>query len=143
MGDPQLSAEGELALARLALNEGDLRHAAEHLAGAVVHAPTLPEVHEVLTQLAARTDGGLDLFPVDHHPFIGVVVARAHLLAAAGRPGSALELLAAATAHARTVDWAGVPWVTAPDLPGRLDPEQITRILMQICAGVPDPVPEP
>jgi tetratricopeptide (TPR) repeat protein len=142
MSDPQLPAEGELALARLALNEGDLPHAAEHLAGAVVHAPTLPEVHEVLAQLAARTDGGLDLFPVDHHPFIGVVVARAHLLAAAGRPGSGLELLAAATAHARTVDWAGVPWVTAPDLPGRLDPEQITRILMQICAGVPDPVPE-
>ncbi|MDG4833154.1 tetratricopeptide repeat protein [Solwaraspora sp. WMMD1047] len=142
MDDPRLSAEGELALARLALDEGDLTHAAGHLSGAIAYAPTMPEVHEVLAQLAARTGGGLDLFPLDHHPFIGTVVARAHLLAAAGQPAEGLELLAAATGHAPVADWAGVPWVGAPDLPGRLDPERLARVLMQICAGVPDPVPE-
>ncbi|MGI5214585.1 tetratricopeptide repeat protein [Plantactinospora sp. CA-290183] len=141
--DPRLSAEGELALARLALDEGDLEHAAGHLAGAIAYAPTMPEVHEVLAQLAARTGGGVDLFPLDQHPFIGTVVARAHLLAAAGRPGDGLELLAAATGHAPLADWAGVPWVSAPELPGQLDPDQIARILMQVCAGIPDPVPEP
>ncbi|MEV4758275.1 tetratricopeptide repeat protein [Micromonospora sp. NPDC049559] len=143
MDDPRLSAEGELALARLALGEGDLRHAAEHLAGAIVHTPTLPEVHEVLAQLAARADGGVELFPLDqHHAFIGAVVARAHLLAAAGHPADGLELLAAATSHAPAVDWAGVPWVGAPDLPGRVTPDRIARILMQVCAAVPDPVAE-
>ncbi|MEE6257131.1 tetratricopeptide repeat protein [Plantactinospora sonchi] len=140
--DPRLSAEGELALARLALDEGDLRHAAGHLAGAIAYAPTMPEVHEALAQLAARADGGVDLFPLDQHPFIGTVVARAHLLAAAGRPGDGLELLAAATGHAPSADWAGVPWVSAPELAGHLDPDRIARVLMQVCAGVPDPVPE-
>ncbi|MFK3983158.1 tetratricopeptide repeat protein [Micromonospora sp. NPDC050397] len=140
MDDPRLSAEGELALARLALDEGDLRHAAGHLAGALAYAPTMPEVHEVLARLAARADGALDLFPLDHHPFIGAVVARAHLLAAAGKPDEGLELLAAATAHAPGSDWAGVPWVCTPELPGQLDPEQIARLLMQICAAVADPV---
>jgi tetratricopeptide (TPR) repeat protein len=142
MDDPRLSAEGELALSRLALDEGDLRHAAEHLAGAIVHAPTLPEVHEVLAQLAARAEGGVELFPLDHHAFIGSVVARAHLLAAAGHPADGLELLAAATSHAPTIDWAGVPWVSAPDLPRRVAPDRVARILMQVCAAVPDPVPD-
>ncbi|MBE1487165.1 tetratricopeptide repeat protein [Plantactinospora soyae] len=140
--DPRLSAEGELALARLALDDGDLRHAAGHLAGAIAYAPTMPEVHEALAQLAARSGGGVELFPLDQHPFIGTVVARAHLLAAAGRPGDGLELLAAATGHAPAADWAGVPWVSAPELPGHLDPDRIARILMQVCAGIPDPVPE-
>jgi tetratricopeptide (TPR) repeat protein len=143
VNDPRLSAEGELALAQLALDDGDLPHAAEHLAGAMVHAPTLPEVHEVLAQLAARTNGGLGLFPLDQHAFIGTVVARAHLLAAAGQPAEALRLLAAVTGHAPAIDWADVPWVSAPDLPGRLKPDQIARVLMQVCSGLPDPVPEP
>lgn len=140
--DPRLAAEGELALARMALDEGDYRHAADHVAGAITHAPTMPEVHEMLTRLAIRAGGGgLELFPLDEHVFIGAVVARAHLLAAAGRAGEGLELLAAATGHAPTVDWAGVPWVGAADLPDRLEPDQIAIVLMQICASVPDPVP--
>ncbi|MFY1633910.1 tetratricopeptide repeat protein [Solwaraspora sp. WMMB335] len=125
----------------MALAEGDYRHAADHVAGAITHAPTMPEVHEMLTRLAARTAGGLDLFPLEEHVFIGAVVARAHLLAAAGRPGEGLELLAAATGHTPTMDWAGVPWISAAELPDRVDPDQIAIVLMQICASVPDPVP--
>ncbi|SCL41248.1 Tetratricopeptide (TPR) repeat [Micromonospora pallida] len=140
--DPHLSAEGELALARLALAQGDLRHAAGHVAGAIAYAPTMPEVHETLARIAAVSDGGIDLFPLEQHVFVGAVVARAHLLAAAGRPGEGLELLAAATGHAPQADWAGVPWVTAPELAERLDPERSARILMQVCAAVPDPVPK-
>ncbi|MFE9954298.1 tetratricopeptide repeat protein [Micromonospora sp. NPDC005299] len=139
--DPALSAEEELALARLALAEGDLRHAAGHVAAALVQAPTLPEVHETLARLAAASGGDLDLFPLGHHAFVGAVVARAHLLAAAGRPAEGLDLLAAATGYAPAAEWAAVPWVTAPDLPERLDPERTARILMQVCATAPDPVP--
>ncbi|MEH1168558.1 tetratricopeptide repeat protein [Micromonospora sp. CPCC 205539] len=139
--DPALSATEELALARLALDEGDLHHAAGHLAGALARAPTLPEVHETLARLAAVGGGGLDLFPINHHTFVGAVVARAHLLAAAGNPAEGLELLAAATGYAPGTDWAGVPWVTAPELAERLDPEHTARVLMQVCSALPDPVP--
>ncbi|MEV1330803.1 tetratricopeptide repeat protein [Micromonospora costi] len=139
--DPALSAAEELALARLALDEGDLTHAAAHVAGAIAQAPTLPEVHETLARLAALGDGGVDLFPLDQHTFVGAAVARAHLLAAAGRPGDGLDLLAAATGYAPLTDWAGVPWVTAPELAERVPPEHVARVLMQVCAAVPDPVP--
>ncbi|MEH0935573.1 tetratricopeptide repeat protein [Micromonospora psammae] len=139
--EPALSTAEELALARLALDEGDLRGAADHLTAALVQAPTLPEVHEILARIAAASGGDLDLFPLGHHAFVGAVVARAHLLAAAGRPAEGLDLLVAATGHAPGVDWAGVPWVTAPELVERLDPDRAARILMQICAAVPDPAP--
>ncbi|MEU4717416.1 tetratricopeptide repeat protein [Micromonospora purpureochromogenes] len=139
--EPVLSAAEELALARLALDEGDLPHAAGHLAAAIVQAPTLPEVHETLARIAAASGGDLELFPLGQRVFVGAVVARAHLLAAAGRPAEGLDLLVAATGHAPGVDWAGVPWVSAPELARRLDPERAARILMQVCAAVPDPVP--
>ncbi|MFJ8581618.1 tetratricopeptide repeat protein [Micromonospora sp. NPDC093277] len=139
--DPALSAVEELALARLALDEGDLPHAAGHVAAAIVQAPTLPEVHETLARVSAASGGDLELFPLGHRAFVGAVVARAHLLAAAGRPAEGLDLLAAATGYAPDADWAGVPWVIAPELPERLEPERTARILMQLCAAVSDPVP--
>ncbi len=137
-----LPATEELALARRALDAGDLAHAANHVASALVRAPTLPEVHETLARLAAASgDGGLELFALHHHTFVGAVVARAHLLAAAGRAAEGLDLLVAATAHAPGADWAGVPWVTAPELAERIGPERAARVLMQVCAAAPDPVP--
>ncbi|MEV0153125.1 tetratricopeptide repeat protein [Micromonospora sp. NPDC050686] len=140
--EPELSAAEELALARLALDSGDLAHAADHVAGALLRSPTLPEAHETLARLAAAAGpGALDLFPLGPHAFVGAVVARAHLLAAAGRPADGLDLLAAATVHAPQADWAGVPWVTAPELAARLEPDRVARLLMQICAAVADPVP--
>nr|WP_240955389.1 tetratricopeptide repeat protein [Micromonospora sp. HNM0581] len=139
-----MPATQELILARRALDSGELTHAADHVAAALARAPTLPEVHETLARLAAASsDGGLGLFPLQHHTFVGAVVARAHLLATAGRPGEGLDLLIAATAHAPGADWAGVPWVTSPELAERLGPERTARVLMQICAAVPDPVPPP
>ncbi|MDM4720605.1 tetratricopeptide repeat protein [Micromonospora sp. WMMA1363] len=136
-----LPAAEELALARSALADGDLADAATHVAGALAQAPTMPEVHEVLARFAAADGGGLDLFPLRHNVFVGTVVARAHLLAAAGRPAEGLDLLVAATGHAPATPWAEVPWVTAPDLAERLEPDRIARILMQVCAATPDPAP--
>ncbi|WP_348650320.1 tetratricopeptide repeat protein [Verrucosispora sp. WMMA2044] len=142
--DRALPATEELILARRALDSGELTHAADHVAAALARAPTLPEVHETLARLAAASgDGGIGLFPLQHHTFVGAVVARAHLLAAAGRPAEGLDLLVAATAHAPGADWAGVPWVTSPELAERLGPEQAARVLMQVCAAVPDPVAPP
>ncbi|MEU9506911.1 tetratricopeptide repeat protein [Micromonospora sp. NPDC048170] len=140
--DRSLSAAEELALARLAMDDGDLAHAAGHVAAALAQAPTLPEVHEALARLAAADgEGGIDLFPLRGQAYVGAVVARAHLLAAAGRPAEGLDLLVAATSHAPGTDWAGVPWVTTPELADRLEPDRTARILMQVCAAVSDPVP--
>jgi tetratricopeptide (TPR) repeat protein len=143
MDDPRRSADRDLEQARAALERGELHHAADHLAGAIAQAPTRPETHELLSRLAAHTDAALDLFPVSRDAFVGTVVARAHLLAAAGRPEDGLPLLAAATGHTPEVDWAGVPWVTEPSLGVRMEPGLLARIVMQLCTAVGDPAPEP
>jgi tetratricopeptide (TPR) repeat protein len=137
------AADEDLAQARAALDRGELHHAAGHLAGAIAHAPTLPETHELLGRFAARPDGGLELFPLGRHAFVGTLVARAHLLAAAGRPEDGLPLLAAATGHTPGLDWAGVPWVSDPGLGLRLEPDRLARIVMQLCTAVRDPAPQP
>ena len=143
MDDPRRSADVDLEQARAALERGELHHAADHLAGAIAQAPTRPEAHELLSRLAAHTDGGLELFPLGQHAFVGTVVARAHLLAAAGRPEDGLPLLAAASGHTPDVDWAGVPWVTEPSLGVRMEPGLLARIVMQLCTATGDPAPEP
>src|SRR6266511_4779115 len=52
--DPKLSAEGELAMTSLALDDDEYANAANHLAGAVGYAPDLPEVHETLAEFVRR-----------------------------------------------------------------------------------------
>ncbi|MEV6597056.1 tetratricopeptide repeat protein [Actinoplanes sp. NPDC051346] len=143
MDDSRRSADRDLERARAAFERGEVHHAADHLAGAIAHAPTLPEIHELLGRLATRADGGLELFPLEQHAFVGTVVARAHLLAAAGRPEDGLPLLAAASGHTPGVDWAGVPWVSDPELGARMEPGLLARIVMQLCTTVGDPTPEP
>ncbi|GAB1694242.1 tetratricopeptide repeat protein [Krasilnikovia sp. M28-CT-15] len=142
MEDPRRSADSDLEQARAALDRGEMHHAADHLAGAIAQAPTLPETHELLSRLAARSGGGLELFPLGQHAFVGTVVARAHLLAAAGRPEDGLPLLAAASGHTPGMDWAGVPWVAEPSLGARLDPDTLARMVMRLCTAVGDPAPE-
>ncbi|AGZ45875.1 tetratricopeptide repeat protein [Actinoplanes friuliensis] len=142
MDESRRSADRDLEQARAALERGEMHHAADHLAGAIAHAPTLPETHELLSRLAARADGGLELFPLEQHAFVGTVVARAHLLAAAGRPEDGLPLLVAASGHTPGVDWAGVPWVIDPGLGVRMEPGLLAQIVMQLCTAIGDPAPE-
>ncbi|GIF07923.1 tetratricopeptide repeat protein [Actinoplanes siamensis] len=131
----------DLTLARAALDRGEMDQAARHLAGALHHAPTLPEIHELLSRLAARADDALDLFPLEPYAPAGRVAAHAHLLAAAGRPEDGLPLLAAASGHTPGVDWAGVPWVSDPVLGARIDPDTLARTVMRLCTAVGDPAP--
>lgn len=134
-------AEGELSLARVALAEGDLSHAANHLAGAIAYAPTLPEVHELLATLAARSaDGGLGLFPIEGDAYIGTVVAHAHLLARQN-PINALHLLAKASEFDPRRPWADVAWVRA--YPAEtLDPEALVHVFVTLIRPLAEPVPE-
>ncbi|WP_306211898.1 tetratricopeptide repeat protein [Actinoplanes sp. RD1] len=135
-------AHGELSLARVALAEDDLAHAASHLAGALGLAPGLPEVHELLAALAARTaDGGLSLFPLREPAFIGTVVAHAHLLAPAD-PARALGMLARATAAAPEQPWADVSWVRALDA-GSVAGQALAQVFTTVMRPLGDPAEEP
>ncbi|MGI8332889.1 tetratricopeptide repeat protein [Actinomadura scrupuli] len=143
MADARLQAEGELSMARLALDDGELSHAATHVANALTCDPTLPEVHELLAHLGARPDGGPELFPLHEQAFLGTVVARAHVLASRGEHAEALDLLVAAQCHEPTGPWAAVPWVLDPQLPRRLDSGLVTTLLGRLVSSFrSDPVPE-
>ncbi|MBV1848964.1 hypothetical protein [Catellatospora tritici] len=141
--DPRQEALGELALAALAWEEQDFEHAANHVCAALAHEPTLPEAHELLARLAARTeDGGVALFRPGRRAFIGQVVAYAHVLARRGDVVDALSLLAQATAHDPTRAWADVAWVHAVD-PGQINPEHLVGLLLTVLGALPDPAPAP
>ncbi|WP_017594941.1 tetratricopeptide repeat protein [Nocardiopsis potens] len=140
--DPRLEAQGELSMARLALDEGDLRHAADHVARALVFEPALPEAHELLARLAVRPDGGPDLFPLDKSVFLGTVVARAHVLAALGRYEEALPLLVSAQCHRPDGAWADSAWMHDPATTGRLPAELVHTSLLRLVSALDDPVPE-
>jgi tetratricopeptide (TPR) repeat protein len=139
--DARRAADRALELARSALLRDEPREAADHLAGALTHAPTLPETHELLSHLAVRAGGGLDLFPLVPHVSAGALAARAHLLAAAGRPEDALPLLALASGRMPGSHWADVPWVGDPTLGGRIEPGSLVQALMRLCTSVGDPAP--
>ncbi|MDQ3787813.1 MAG: hypothetical protein M3422_11280, partial [Actinomycetota bacterium] len=55
--DERLDAEGDVAVARLIMADGDLDHAARHLADAVAADPRLPDVHEALAEFVAHAGG--------------------------------------------------------------------------------------
>jgi tetratricopeptide (TPR) repeat protein len=141
--DVRRAADRALEQARSAFERDEPEMAADHLAGALTHAPTLPEAHELLGRLAAQPGGGLDLFPLLPHTTPGGLAARAHLLAAAGHPEDGLPLLAAASGRAPGADWAGVPWVGDPAFAARLDPGMLVQLLMRLCTAVGDPAPSP
>lgn len=141
VNDPRQEALGELALATLALDEQDLEHAVSHLAAALAHDPRLPEAHELLEKLVARSgDGGLSLFRPAERATVGRVVAYAHVLARHGGHADALGLLAQATAHDPSRPWADVSWVQALDA-SRVGADRLVRILLAVLGALPDPAP--
>lgn len=138
--DPQLEAEGELALARLALDGGDLRHAAGHLAGAVALAPTHPDVLQVFAQLTAEHGtAALDLFPVAGNAYLGTVVARGYVQALLGRTSEALETLCRASECDTAGRWAHAPWLADPAAAAAIQPEDLLRSLSRLIRALPGP----
>ncbi|SDH28945.1 hypothetical protein SAMN05421505_113176 [Sinosporangium album] len=121
-------------MAVLALDDGEVKHAAEHVAAALALDPTLPDAHELL----ARLD--VELFPMERPVFVGTVIARAHLLAARGEHVKALELLASAQRHDPRGRWAHVPWVLDPELPARVPQEVLFRLFGGLAPSLADPV---
>src|SRR4051794_20936635 len=139
MDDLRAEAEGELSLARLALADGELEHCARHLATAVEHAPDLPEVHELLAALAARTpDGALSLFPLDgERRRLGDVVAHAYLIGPKD-PDNALMMLAAATAFDPAKPWADTAWLRSRGAAG-FGPDTLVQAFAKVMPALPTP----
>ncbi len=135
-------ADGELSLTRLALDDGELRHAAEHVANALAAAPSLPEVHELLAAMIRHPDGGPDLWSLDGDVYVGTVAARAHALAGQGQYGEALRLLSSAQGHAPEPEWANVPWVLDPATAGRVGTDDLVTLLARLFEVCPDPCPD-
>ncbi|GII96000.1 tetratricopeptide repeat protein [Sinosporangium siamense] len=140
--DPRLEAEGEVSMALLALDSGDLAHAAQHVADALLHEPTLPEAHELLALLASHPDGGLELFALEERTFLGTVVARAHVLASLGRHSDALDLLVQAQRHEPAARFAHVPWVLDAELATKIAPDHLCLAISGLLPALADPVRE-
>ncbi|WP_202867559.1 tetratricopeptide repeat protein [Kribbella pittospori] len=142
VGDPRLAAEGELSLARLALDDNEVGHAADHVATALATSPSLPDAHAVLVTLLTHPEGGVDLWTLDGDVYVGTAVARAHALAFRGEYAEALSLLVSVQGHEPGMAWADVPWVLDSELAAKLDPDELLNVLVQLLKAVPDPCPE-
>ncbi|MBP2327378.1 tetratricopeptide (TPR) repeat protein [Kibdelosporangium banguiense] len=138
----QPDAEGEVAVARLVMDSGDLPHALRHLADALALDPRLPDTHEALAEFVARAGGpvqALDYFE-DEDGFIGTVAAHAHVCAAAGRWDEAIQMLLTVAAHEPDRQWLDVAWLQRTDLP--FDPSALGIALGQMAQRLDDPVDE-
>jgi tetratricopeptide (TPR) repeat protein len=143
VGEARPEAEGELALARMALDDGDLRHAAAHTGNAIASDPTLQKAYETLDELAARAGDAATLFPLTGKPSIGAVAARSYLLARSGAADEAFGLLCQVAAAQPGKPWAA-GWLAALDRSGAavadgLDPDQAATSLMRLAVSLPDP----
>ncbi|MFI6472847.1 hypothetical protein ACIBL5_21630 [Streptomyces sp. NPDC050516] len=144
-GDERLAAEGEVSVARLALHSDDLPHAAKHLADAMLGEPQLPELHEALAELCAKAGGAAaarDLFPLEGETYLGTLVCRAHVEAAAGDRDTAVGLIASAIGFAPGTPWADAAWLTDPELARALSPDTLAQSVSRVAGHLPDPLPE-
>lgn len=142
VGEARAEAEGELALARLALDDGDLSHAAAHLANALTEDPGLPGIYQGLDELASSTGDALALYPMDGRVYLGAVVARSYLAAREGDVNEALTLLIRAANHDPHKPWAAAGWLELPGLAERVDPGTVLPRLVALSGALPDPVPQ-
>lgn len=143
IGEARPEAEGELALARIALDDGDLRHAAAHAGNAIASDPTLREAYEALDELAARTGGAASLFPMTGRLYIGAVAARSYVLARSGAADEAFGLLCqvAATEPGKpwAAGWLAAPGASAAAVADGMDPDRAAASLMRLAGSLPDP----
>jgi tetratricopeptide (TPR) repeat protein len=144
VGEARPEAEGELALAHIALDDGDLRHAAAHLGNAIASDPGLRETYSTLDDLAARADDALALFPMTGKLYTGTVAARSHILARAGLVDEAFGLLCQVAAtrpdRAWAAGWLAPPGASAAAFVHRLDPAKAAAWLFRLAGALPDPL---
>lgn len=91
----ELSPEQDVEIARRALQEGELRHAAHHIGCALRADPTREEWVELLDEILAAAPDPLALSQAEEKQglFVGTAAVRARTLVKLDRPVEALELL--------------------------------------------------
>jgi tetratricopeptide (TPR) repeat protein len=144
IGEDRPEAEGELALARLALDDGELAHAAKHVANAIGRDPSLRAAYATLDELSGAAADALALFPVDGRPHAGTVAARSHLMAGAGQLDGAFDLLCQVAAVEPDKPWAD-GWLAAPGADSRalgrqLNPQHASPSFLRLALALPTPV---
>jgi tetratricopeptide (TPR) repeat protein len=147
VGEARTEAEGELALARVALDGGDVTHAASHAGNAIASDPGLRAAYALLDEMAAGTADAGDLVPMRGRVYIGTVLARSYLLAGAGALDEAFALLcqAAATIPGRpwAEGWLAVPGgPPVPDVASRLSADRAAQALQHLALSLTDPAEE-
>lgn len=140
----RLNAEGEVAVARLVMDSGDLTHALRHIADALAADPRLPDAHEALAEFVSRA-GGPDLAlkqfeVVEGQGFTGTVAANAHVCAMAGRWDDAIQMLFNVAAYEPRRPWLDVAWLRRPDLP--VSPTGMAGAVARMAGQLADPVDE-
>jgi tetratricopeptide (TPR) repeat protein len=140
VGDARLEAEGELALARLALDAGDPACAAGHVALALGEDPTLPDLYELLRVLDAEPPRARDYFPLYDGIAPGAVAARSYLAARGGHFNEALDLLAIVAAAAPTKTWTAAGWLEMPGIAEQVEPAAAAESLLSLALHLDEPV---
>ncbi len=140
VGDARLEAEGELALARLALDAGDPACAAAHVAVALGEDPTLPDLYELLRILDAEPPRARDYFPLYDGVAPGAVAARSYLAARGGHFNEALDLLAIVAAAAPAKTWTAAGWLDMPGIAEQVEPAAAAESLLSLALHLDEPV---
>ncbi len=140
VGVARLEAEGEIALARLALDAADPACAAAHVAAALGEDPTLPDVYEMLRILDAEPPRARDYFPLYDGVAPGAVAARSYLAARAGHFNEALDLLAIVAAAAPTKTWTAAGWLDLPGIAEQVEPAAAAESLLSLALYLDEPV---
>lgn len=144
LGDARAEAEGELALARIALEDGDPRHAAAHAGNAIARDPSLPDSYRTLDRLSAAHEDVLGWFPGQTR-YTGAAAARSYLLAQSGAPDAAFTLLCQVAATAPGKPWAA-GWLAPggwplPEVMAGLNARETANALLRLAVALPDPIP--
>jgi tetratricopeptide (TPR) repeat protein len=140
VGVARLEAEGEIALARLALDAADPACAAAHVAAALGEDPTLPDAYEMLRILDAEPPRARDYFPLYDGVAPGGVAARSYLAARAGHFNEALDLLAIVAAMAPTKTWTAAGWLDLPGIAEQVEPATAAESLLSLALHLDEPV---
>lgn len=145
IGEARPEAEGELALARLALDDREVPHAAGHVANAIGRDPALRAAYATLDELAATTADPLSLVPEAGTLYAGTAAARSYLLARAGMVDEAFQLLCLLAKTEPGKPWA-YGWLAAPGANSRglgrqLRPAPAGAAILQMALGLPPDVP--
>jgi tetratricopeptide (TPR) repeat protein len=127
---PPQSPEDDITIARAAVAEGNLKHAAFHVACALHSDPNRREWLDLLDQVIAAAPDPLELTPVGGpNTPLNLYAVHGYILARQGQPGPAADLVvqvSAARPEIPYLDWV-LRWLEQPDVP--LNTAVLTRIL--------------